>query len=80
MTGRLDSQPASERKEAGVSVKAAGDTKRRKRNIRLPVSLGMALAVCLLIVILLIHSVQNLIFKDRDKDPAESRKGRRLAQ
>ena len=35
-----------------------------------------ALAVCLLIVILLIHSLQNLIFNDKDTD--EPQKKRRL--
>ena len=35
-----------------------------------------ALAVCLLIVILIIHGLQNLVFNDKDDD--EPRKSRRL--
>ena len=61
MTGRLYLQPAPERKEAGVCVKAAGNMKRRKRNIRIPVSLGMALAVCLLCVSGLFYTTDNRV-------------------
>ena len=61
MNGRLDSQQASERKEAGVSVRTAGNMKRRKRNIRIPVSFGMALAVCLLCVSGLFYTADNRV-------------------
>ena len=59
MTVRLFSRKARKARKAGINLKAAGNTNRKKRNTRIPVSLGMALAVCLLCVSGLFYTADN---------------------